>query len=390
MKISKIRPWVVSLPWNDSPSLGSPSGVWNDRILVFVQVDTDEGITGWGEITTYPGEIANTAVAAFVEKVGEWLVGEDAERIEMIWHKVFRQMTYLGTRGATTACLSAIDIALWDIRGKSLGLPVYKLLGGAVRDDIPLYTHPPEPKTPEQAARDAKEITANGYEALKMDPMMHAIEGDSPNATYLDGEISQKGEAEAIEIVAAVREAVGPQTEILIDAHGKYNVPTAIRLANKMEPYGIHWFEEPVPVESWKALKQVREAVNVAISVGERLHTRWEIVPILENNLTDYLMPDVTWTGGISELRKIAAMAEAYYIPVTPHDASGPVNVMAGAQVMMNTPNFYKLETSRWDLSSYNPLIDTPLKIENGRLKVPDTPGIGVELNIDYLAAHQV
>ncbi len=385
MKISKVKPWIVRIPWNKWHS--NPSEGEGTRDLVFVQVDTDEGLTGWGEITTYPGDSANKAIAAFVDQIGENLKGQPVESIELIWNKIFREMTYLGTRGATSACISGIDIALWDITGKSLGLPIYRLLGGAVRECIPLYTHPPEPFSPEKAAEDAKEIVDNGYSALKMDPMMHSLPGGG--TSYMDGEISPQGEAEAIEILAAVREAVGSRVEILIDAHGMYNVPTAIRLANKMEPYSIHWFEEPTPVESWKSLKQVRESVNVPISVGERLHTRWEVSPILENGLTDYLMPDVTWTGGISELKKISTMAETYYIPVSPHDASGPVNVVAGAHVMMTVPNFYKLETSRWDLSAYNVCIDQPLKIEQGCLILPERPGLGVELDKEWLAAHQ-
>ena len=179
-----------------------------------------------------------------------------------------------------------------------------------------------------------------------------------------------------------------PDIEILIDAHGMYNVPTAIELANRLAAHGIHWFEEPVPVESWKALQQVRREVSVKISVGERLHTRWEFVPIFENGLADFAMPDVTWTGGITELKKISTMAEAYYIPMSPHDASGPINVLAGAHVMMTTPNFYKLETSRYDLSVYGDLINPGLEIVNGDLIVPDAPGLGVEVDADFVRAH--
>ena len=145
-----------------------------------------------------------------------------------------------------------------------------------------------------------------------------------------------------------------------------------------------------MPVESYHALHQVREKVNAHISVGERLHTRWEILPILENHLTDYLMPDVTWTGGITELRKIATLAEAFYIPVSPHDASGPINVVAGAHVMMSTPNFYRLETSRWDLSNYNHFITAPLDNSDGRLKVPLKSGLGIEMNMDFLHGNVV
>jgi galactonate dehydratase len=143
-------------------------------------------------------------------------------------------------------------------------------------------------------------------------------------------------------------------------------------------------------VESYHALHQVREKVQAHISVGERLHTRWEILPILENRLTDYLMPDVTWTGGITELKKISTLAEAFYIPVSPHDASGPINVVAGAHVMMSTPNFYRLETSRWDLSGYNAFITEPLDNSGGRLKLSRKPGLGIEMDMEFLRGNIV
>ncbi len=388
MKITNIRSWVVRLDWDDNPGaslMRSPT----KRSFVFVEVNTDEGITGWGEITTYPGPVANRAIAAYVNEIGDWLEGEDPEKIEWIWAKIFRGMTYVGTRGATTAAISGIDIALWDIRGKKLGVPIYKLLGGEVRDRIALYTHPPEPKSPDDIAASAKEIQASGHRAFKMDPMMSHLHVG--NDTFLDGEISAEVVAKAVETTAAAREAVGPNMEILIDAHGMYNVPSAVKLANALEPYGIFWFEEPVPSESWKALKQVKDEVNVRITVGERLHTRWDFVPIFENNLADFVMPDVTWTGGITELKKITTMAEAYYIPMSPHDASGPINVIAGAHVMMTCPNFYKLETSRYDLSGYNVFIDNPLDIRNGDLYIdPDAPGLGINLDPDFLASHEV
>ena len=148
--------------------------------------------------------------------------------------------------------------------------------------------------------------------------------------------------------------------------------------------------EEPVPVESNHALKQVREKTNAKISVGERLFTRWEFINVFENELADFIMPDVTWTGGISELKKIATLAESYYIPISPHDASGPINVMAGAQVMMTVPNFYKLETSRYDLSNYNSFIDEPLDIRKGDLYIPERPGLGVNLDPEALKKYAI
>ncbi|MXY22127.1 MAG: mandelate racemase/muconate lactonizing enzyme family protein [Dehalococcoidia bacterium] len=387
MKITKVTPWLVSFPWEVRTGVEQKLEA-RDRQLVFVQVDTDEGITGWGEVTTYPGPVANRAMVAMIGQVSDFLAGENANEFERLWQRIFRSFTYVGTRGATTAMISAIDIALWDIRGKELGLPIYELLGGPVRDRIALYTHPPEPRTIPDAIADAQQIIDAGYEAFKFDPMMRFIPGG--NDGFMDGQLSREGIATADEIVGAVREAIGPDIEILIDAHGMYNVPTAIELANRLAKHDIHWFEEPVPVESYSALRQVRREISVKISVGERLHTRWEFVNIFENNLADFVMPDVTWTGGITELKKISTMAEAYYVPVSPHDASGPVNVLAGAHVMMTTPNFYKLETSRYDLSAYDVFIEPGLDIRNGDLYVPDTPGLGIEMDMDYMRSHVV
>ena len=386
MKITSVRSWRVKVPWDMNPGadeVRDPS----QRGFLFVQVDTDEGITGWGEVTTYPGAIANAAVSAYIDQIGTLIIGENPANIEAIWNKTFREMTYVGTRGATTAAISGIDIALWDIRGKVLNQPIFQLLGGAVRDHIAMYCHPYNATSPENVALAVREIVKSGFKAFKMDPMLFSLHVD--HTQYIDGEISPESEAMAIDILAAARQEAGPGIEIMIDAHGMYNVPTAVRLANKMADYNIHWFEEPVPVESWKALKQVKEQVKVPICVGERLHTRWEFVPIFENGLAEFIMPDVTWTGGISELKKIATMAEAYYIPISPHDASGPINVIAGGQVMMTVPNFYKLEVNRYDLSGYDFMIDQPLDIQNGYLHVSDRPGLGINLLPEVLQQYE-
>jgi galactonate dehydratase len=375
MKITKLVPWLVK---------AEASSYWGEYF--FVEVRTDEGVTGWGEITTTT-KTANRAVAGIIRQLNDLLVGEDPSQIERLWHKTFRSFTYMGSRGATTNVVSGIDIALWDIRGKVLGLPIYELLGGRVRDDILLYTHPNGRlfNTDEGVVSEITQIVESGHTALKFDPFPHLGQIGAANDSYMDGGMSKEGEKIAAKLTARIREIAGPDIELLIDAHGRFNVPTAIRLCRSLEDAGqIDWFEEPVPVESYHALAQVREKVNAQISVGERLHTRWEVLPILEQHLTDYLMPDVTWTGGITELKKISTLAETYYIPMSPHDASGPINVVAGAQVMMTVPNFYRLETSRYDLSKYNAFITEPLDNSGGRLKLTTKPGLGIEMNMDY------
>lgn len=386
MKITGVQPWLVE----------DDGSYWGE--FLFVEVTTDAGVSGWGEITTTT-KLANRALCAVLRQIGAAIAGDDPAEIERIWHKVFRSFTYMGSRGAAVECVSAIDIALWDIRGKVLGKPIYELLGGPVRNEIALYTHPDQRKftSREGVVAEIRAIVDSGHTALKFDPFPYqgptGADGRPREQAdgYLDGAMTRKDEREAAELTALVRETAGPDVEVLIDAHGRFDVPTAIRLCRTLEEAGdIDWFEEPVPPESLSALRQVRDRVSAAISWGERGHTKWDFVPVLEGRLADYIMPDVTWTGGITELKKIAALCEAYYVPVSPHDAAGPINVVAGAQVMMTVPNFYKLETSEWDLSKYDPMIVTPLDNSGGSLKLAKTPGLGIEMNLDYLASNRI
>ncbi len=378
MKITSIVPWLVK----------AEGTFWGE--FLFVEVRTDEGVNGWGEITSTT-RMANRAVALILRQVNELLVGDDPANIDLIWHKIFRSFTYMGSRGATTHLISGIDIALWDIRGKVLNQPICNLLGGRLRDDLLLYTHPEwrNMVDKETSIEEIRKIVDSGHTALKFDPFPHSEGSHAENVGYLDGQLSRKDERIAAELTALVRETAGPDMEILIDAHGRFNVPTAIRLCRTLEDAGdIGWFEEPVPPESYHALKQVRDKVGAAISVGERLHTRWDFVKVFEQELAEFIMPDVTWTGGITELKKIATMAEAYYVPVTPHDASGPINLVAGGHVMMTVPNFYRLETSRCDLSKYNSFLEEPLDNSGGRLKLPAGSGLGLRLNMDFMRSN--
>ena len=378
MRITDVRPIETS---------ASGFKVGEERTWTFVQIDTDEGITGLGESTNDPGG-ASVLVGRTLELVRDALIGMSPFDSERIWQTLYRRFTYLGSRGLVTVAISGIDIALWDIKGKALGRPVYDLLGGRVRDNVPLYANGwfPGCHSPEEFATAAKETVAKGYAAIKFDPF--AIEMGPYQTGYVGGIISASDEDLGITRVAAVREAVGPQIEVLIDAHGHYNVPTSIRIGNRLAEYNVTWYEEPVPPESYEALRQVRENVTVPICVGERLITRHDFLPIFQNRLADYIMPDVVWTGGISELRKIASMAEAYYIPVSPHNAMGSIQIVAGAHTMIGVPNFYRLEFNLGALDSYNGALDTPLDIRDGALHLPDRPGLGFELDMDYVEAH--
>ena len=204
----------------------------------------------------------------------------------------------------------------------------------------------------------------------------------------MQGTISPEGLALAVDTIASISEAIGPNIDVLINCHGNFDVPTAISMVKLLEPFNIGWFEEPVQPNSNEALKHVQESVNVPICVGERLYTRWDFVPILKDRLAEYLMPDILWTGGITELYKISALAESFYVPVSPHDASGPISILAGAHTMMTVPNFYKLEINHASLNSLNSMIDEPLNIYDGKIQLPTRPGLGINLDEEFIEDH--
>ena len=356
MKITDVKIPVVA------PDMGEIGAIESRVGWVFVEVETDEGISGIGECSNWPRR-GDILVGRALQTLKESLVGRDPSHIEQIWIELYRNHTYLGSRGLITTVISGIDIALWDIKGKALGRPVYDLLGGPVRDSILLYTHP-RGGTPEELAESGVELVEQGFTALKNDPFAHEV--GRYHTAYVGGYISREGERYGAEIIAALRDAVGPNIEVLIDAHGNYNVATAMRCIRALEPYNITWFEEPVPPEGFDALRQIREQTNVDLCVGERLYTRWDFLPVLQNRLANYIMPDVCWTGGISELKKIATMAEAYFVPVSPHNAMGPIQIVAGGHVMITVPNFYRLEIASLMSPHYDRCIDPPLDILNG------------------------
>ena len=387
MKITDVEVYVVDPTKGASTYNDEPQDVWT-----FVRVLTDEGVHGWGEASNFPSN-GSLIIADALRHLRPWIVGQDAADITAMWHRLFRKAAYLGPRGLPTAVVSGIDIALWDIKGKVAGRPVYDLLGGKVRDSVPIYANGwfaaldghPACATADDYAGAARRIVARGHTAIKLDPFHEML----PHHTaYLGGQITPAGEEFGVSCVAAVREAVGAKVEVLIDAHGHYNVPTAVRLARRLEPYGIGWFEEPTPPESLEALRAVREQVSVPICVGERLYTRWDFLPVLAERLADYLMPDVVWTGGISEIMRIASMAETYHVPLTPHNAMGPLQVVAGAHAMLAVPNFYRLEHNVGNVAWYNRCLDRPLDLREDRLHLSPRPGLGVELDPEFLRAH--
>ena len=343
---------------------------------VFVKVLTNiDGLYGVGEATL---EYKEHTVAQACKELERTLVGKDPHRIEEIWHSVYRDAYWRGGAVLMSA-LSAVEMALWDIKGKDLGVPVYQLLGGKVRESVPCYANGwfAPAKTPSEFAEKAKEAVSQGFKALKWDPF---------GSSYL--QIERKQLNEVIECVGAVYDAVKDNADIIIEGHGRFDIPTAVRVGHALGEFDILWFEEPIPPQNLEGLAEVKRRVNVPISAGERLYNRWEFRSLFELKAADFIQPDVSHAGGIMELKKIAAMAEAYHIPICPHNPSGPIANAATLQLAACVPNFYLLETMSSDVPWRKDISTEDVKFENGEMFISDKPGLGIDINVDEIKKH--
>lgn len=342
---------------------------------VFVKLMTDEGLSGVGECTL---EYKEHAVTGAVKDVEPLLLGKDPHRIEDIWQTLYRDAYWRGGPVLMSA-LSGIEMALWDIKGKSLGAPVYQLLGGKMRDSIPCYANGwfAPAKTPEEFAAKACETVAAGFAGLKWDPF---------GSAYM--EIGKKELNAALDCVAAVTAAVGSGVDVLIEGHGRFNVAAALRVARALEEFDITWFEEPVPPDNLEALAEVRKRARVPVAAGERIYSRWDYQRFFALRCADFIQPDVSHVGGIMELKKIAAQAEASHIAVCPHNPSGPVANAACLQLAACVPNFSVLETMASDVPWRAGISDEKLDFNDGCMRIPEAPGLGIELNENAIAKH--
>ena len=342
---------------------------------VFVRVMTDTGLHGVGEATL---ERREKTVAQAVAELEDIAVGRDPHDIEAFRHDAYRDVYWRGGPVLMSA-LAGVEMALWDIKGKDLGVPVYQLLGGRVRDVVPCYANGwfAPAKTPEEFAAKAREAIALGFKGLKWDPF---------GKSYMT--ISREDLDTAVACVAAVRESVGSAAEILIEGHGRFDVPSAIRIGQALEEFGIFWFEEPIPPDNLDALLEVKERTRVPIAAGERLFTRREYERFFRLHCADFAQPDVSHAGGIMETRQIASMAEAAYIPFCPHNPSGPVANAATLQLAACTPNFAFLETMSSDVPWRADVTDEALVFRDGGLVVGDGPGLGIDIVPEAIAEH--
>ena len=340
----------------------------------FIKIETDADICGWGEASLqYKDDALLGEFAAFKR----FLLGKNPFEIERIWTSLYRRVTWSGGP-VTTSAISAIDLALWDIKGKALGVPVYELLGGKSHDKIRMYANgwPRKDNTPEGIAEGVKRVVDQGYEALKFYPF------NGVQVAKIDR--IQHGVA----LVEAAREAAGSQIEIGIDIRARLNIWSARRVAQELEPYNIAWMEEPILWDNPEALAQFAHEVNVPIATGEQLYTRWDFRALLELNAVGIIQPDICHAGGITELKKIAAMAETYYVTVAPHNSNGPISTIASLHLDLCIHNSLMQEIFVSSIDLYNEVLTQPIEVIDGHCVPPEGPGWGVELREDVMEQH--
>jgi galactonate dehydratase len=343
--------------------------------FIFVKLQTDGGYEGLGEATA---EWNEKAIVAALEELGEFLIGKDPFQTDYLVQTMHRN-SYWRTGVILRSALSGMEAALLDIKGKALGVPVYELLGGKHRDVVACYGNGwfSGAKTAEDYGRKAAEAVAMGFKALKWDPF---------GAAYL--EMDRAARHRTIEIVEAVRNAVGPGIDLMIEVHGRLNVPTAIAMARALAKFDPRWFEEPVPPESIDALADVRANSPIPIATGERYFEPERFMELIHKRAVDILQPDVGHVGGMLEAQKIAAMGHARFLPVAPHNPTGPVMNAMTMQLAATIPNFCILETIAVDVPWRKEIVREALTFTNSEIRIPDVPGLGLELNEEACARH--
>ena len=347
----------------------------------YVKVETDEGISGVGELHPASGTGGTPFVPrAAVEYCAEYLVGKDPFHIERHWQHMFRRQLFRGGSDMMAA-IGAIDIALWDIKGKALGKPVYELLGGPVREKVRLYTHLGG-NTPEALAEEATARVEEGFTALRVYPF-----GDFGNSDFEEGlgleTMSFTGmQNNAVERIAAVREAAGPDCDIMIDVVNRLTPAEAIGLGRALEPFNLYFYEDPIEPENMDQWGWVAQQQPIPLAMGERLYTVYQFRDLMNHQGAAFVRPDLSLAGGITNVKKIAALAEAAYVGVVPHNPLSCVLTAACVQIDAATHNISVQEYPYDDDKGIKAeLVKEPLKRVGGYLEVPTKPGIGVELN---------
>ncbi len=362
MKITDVKTLVMGTSW---------------RNLTFVKVETDEGLTGVSEVRM---NNRTDALVAYIDGAKKrHVIGSDPFNTEDLYQRLFRDD--YGRAGEIVATgISVIEIACWDIIGKALNQPVYRLLGGACRDKIKAYANGwyRVERAPEEFHAAAKRVLEKGYRALKFDPF---------GAGYY--ELSYEEKLKSVELVEAVRDAVGPEVEILVEMHGRFSPYMAIEISAELEKFQPSWVEEPVPPDNIAALAKAAEKINLPVATGERLHNKYEYRELINLQAADILQPDITQTGGFLETKKIAAMGDMCYMTVAPHNVGGPVSTATALHFAASTTNF-KIQEHFNDFSEAwvkEAATGCP-EVIDGYFSLPNGPGLGMELNEDLIAEH--
>ncbi|MFO1095517.1 MAG: galactonate dehydratase [Planctomycetaceae bacterium] len=334
---------------------------------VFVKVITDEHLYGIGEAYRVGPD---KAVEQTVHYLKDWLIGEDPTRIEHLWRIMYNGSRFPGG-SMLNAAISGIELALWDVKGKAHGVPVYQLIGGRCRDRIRVYRGIGG-ATPEDAAKDAVRAVQQGFTGVKMMPM-------PPDSSRIPWGRVLRESAKRLE---AVRMAVGDEVDIGLDPHAQIFEPVrALELAEAVRPYRPLFYEEPLRPENIQAMGNLHEKIGIPIATGEMLYTKYEFRDLIAARAADILQPDILLCGGLMEAKKIAAMAEAHCLTMAPHNPMGPISTAVSAHFAISTPNFLILEYQMDSEGPMRNLLLKPFPFKDGHIEVPDTPGLGIELN---------
>lgn len=336
--------------------------------FVFVKIETDVGISGIGEGTL---EYKEHALLGAIEDIKRVLIGQDPRQVERICHELYRD-SYWRVGPVLQSAISAVNMAMWDIKAKACNVPVYEMLGGKVRDSIRMYANVwfSGAKTPDEFAAAAVAAKEKGVTALKWDPFGKAyMYMDNKNLSY------------SLSIVEAVRGAVGNDVDLLIEGHGRFNIATGIHIANELKQFNPMFFEEPTPPDSFDAIAEVRRKSPVAIAAGERVYSLSQFREFLDKGCADFAQPDMSHCGGISAVMKMAAMAEPHYVAIAPHNPSGPVANACALHLAAAIPGFRILEICLTDVSWRKELTNERVVFEKGNILIPEGVGLGLELN---------
>ena len=336
--------------------------------FVFVKLETDEGISGIGEGTL---EYKENALLGAIEDIKRVLIGQDPREVERISHELYRD-SYWRVGPVLQSAVSAVNMAMWDIKAKAAGVPVYEMLGGKVRDGVRMYANVwfAGAKTADEFAAAAVKAKNMGITALKWDPFGKAY-------MYMENADFRR----SIEIVEAVRGAVGNDVDLLIEGHGRFDIATGIKIANALKPFDPYFFEEPTPPDCLDALAQVHKSSPVPIAAGERLYSLTQMRDFLERGCADFVQPDISHCGGISAVKKMAALCEAHYVALAPHNPSGPVANAATLHIAASTPGFRILEICLTDVSWRRELTNERVVFDKGNILIPTGVGLGLEIN---------